>query len=64
MVKIDVTEARANLSETLSRVAYGDLRVLIRRRGRALAAIVSVADLERLEGTRDPDDTRPARGNR
>jgi len=54
MVKIDVTEARANFSETLSRVAYGDVRVLIRRRGRALVGIVPMADLERLEGAERP----------
>lgn len=42
-------EAKARLSELVNRVAYGDERVVIVRRGKPVAALVSVEDLHRLE---------------
>lgn len=47
--KIRVTEAKANLSALMARVSYGGERFVIERRGRPLAALVGVEDLERLE---------------
>lgn len=41
--------ARDEFSETLNRVAYGGERVVISRRGKKLAAVVPIADLELLE---------------
>ena len=47
--KVRVTEAKAQLSALMARVGYGGERFLIERRGRPLAALVGVGDLERLE---------------
>jgi antitoxin YefM len=47
--KVRVTEAKAHLSELMARVGYGGARFVIERRGRPLAALVRVEDLERLE---------------
>ena len=47
--KVRVTEAKAHLSELMARVGYGGERFVIERRGRPLAALVGVEDLERLE---------------
>jgi antitoxin YefM len=47
--KVRVTEAKAHLSELMARVGYGGERFVIERRGRPLAALVGVGDLERLE---------------
>lgn len=48
--KVRVGEAR--LSELMARAGYGGERFLIERRGRPLAALVGVEDLERLERER------------
>ncbi len=47
---INVAEAKSRFSELLNRAAYGHERLLIRKRGRPAAAIVSVEDLAWLEG--------------
>jgi len=47
--RIGVAQAKAKLSELLARVAYGDEQYVIERRGKPVAALVSVEDLERLE---------------
>ena len=47
--KIRVTEAKSHLSALMARVGYGGERFVIERRGRPLAALVGVEDLERLE---------------
>jgi len=46
---LGVGEAKKRLSELMSRVVYRGERFLIRRRGRPMAALVSVDDLARLE---------------
>ncbi len=46
---IATAEAKARLSELVNRVIYGDERVVIMRRGKPVAALVSVDDLHRLE---------------
>lgn len=52
--KVSVTEAKAHLSALMARVGYGGERYLIERRGKPLAALVGVEDLERLEGEDAP----------
>ena len=53
MAKIrSVADAKKNLSELMSRAAYNNERFLIQRRGKPMAALVSVEDLARLE--KDP----------
>ena len=45
----DVALAKSKLSELLNRASYGSERFLINKRGKPVAAIVSTADLARLE---------------
>ena len=49
MTIASATEVRGNFSDVLGRVAYGKERVTIERRGRPMAALVPIEDLERLE---------------
>jgi prevent-host-death family protein len=53
--EIPVTRARAELSELVNRVAYGGERIVLTRHGKAVAAIVSAADLNQLS----PDQLSP-----
>jgi len=46
---LGVGEAKKRLSELMSRVVYRGERFLIQRRGRPMAALVSLDDLERLQ---------------
>ena len=46
---ISTVEVKAHLSAWLNRVAFGDERLLVLRRGKPVAAVVSVEDLRRLE---------------
>ncbi|MEU2432119.1 type II toxin-antitoxin system Phd/YefM family antitoxin [Streptomyces sp. NPDC007861] len=48
--EIPVTQARAELAELINRVVYGGERVVVTRHGKPLVALVSAADLERLDG--------------
>jgi len=47
--RISAAQAKAQLSELLARVAYGGEQYVIERRGKPVAALVSVEDLNRLE---------------
>ncbi|MET9956710.1 type II toxin-antitoxin system prevent-host-death family antitoxin [Streptomyces sp. NPDC006339] len=47
--EIPVTQARAELADLINRVVYGDERVVVTRHGKPLVALVSAADLARLE---------------
>jgi len=48
-VSMDTSAIKARLSEFIGRVAYGRERLLVLRRGKPVAALVSVEDLRRLE---------------
>ncbi|MET7737203.1 type II toxin-antitoxin system Phd/YefM family antitoxin [Streptomyces sp. NPDC005402] len=52
--EIPVTQARAELADLINRVVYGGERVVVTRHGKPLVALVSAADLERLEESRAP----------
>ncbi|MFD7705550.1 type II toxin-antitoxin system Phd/YefM family antitoxin [Streptomyces sp. NPDC059785] len=54
--EIPVTQARAELADLINRVVYGGERVVVTRHGKPLVALVSAADLERLEKLQDPAD--------
>ncbi|MEV4972400.1 type II toxin-antitoxin system Phd/YefM family antitoxin [Streptomyces scopuliridis] len=54
--EIPVTQARAELAELINRVVYGGERVVVTRHGKPLVALVSAADLERLESEPDTPD--------
>lgn len=49
MERVNVAEARKQFSELVARVAYTGERVIIERRGKPMMALVSMADLERLQ---------------
>jgi prevent-host-death family protein len=49
MKKVSAAQAKAHLSALMAEVAYGGEHVVIERRGKPLAALVSIADLERLD---------------
>ncbi|MFF0014998.1 type II toxin-antitoxin system Phd/YefM family antitoxin [Streptomyces sp. NPDC005374] len=51
--EIPVTQARAELADLINRVVYGGERVVVTRHGKPLVALVSAADLERLEKLQD-----------
>ncbi|MFF7607437.1 type II toxin-antitoxin system prevent-host-death family antitoxin [Streptomyces parvulus] len=54
--EIPVTQARAELADLINRVVYGGERVVVTRHGKPLVALVSAADLERLEQAGDPPE--------
>jgi prevent-host-death family protein len=59
--KETVAVARQSFSEVLNRAAYGRERIIIKRRGKNLAAVVPLEDLElleELEARMDLDEAR------
>ena len=61
MDSVNTTEARDKLADVLNRVAYAKDRVRITRRGRDIAAVVPIEDLELIERLEDEIDIREAR---
>jgi len=61
MDSVNTTEVRENLADVLNRVAYGKDRLRITRRGKQLAAVVPIEDLEYLERLEDEIDIREAK---
>jgi len=55
------SEARRCFSDVINRVAYGGERIILERRGKSVAAFVSVDDLDLLEQFEDELDLRAAR---
>ena len=49
MKKMDTTEARQEFSDTLNQVAYGHDRIVLSRRGKDVAVLVPVSDLDLIE---------------
>ena len=47
--RVSAAKAKAQLSTLMAEVAYGGKHFIIERRGKPLAALVSVAELEKLE---------------
>ncbi|MCQ4040589.1 type II toxin-antitoxin system Phd/YefM family antitoxin [Streptantibioticus rubrisoli] len=56
--EVPVTQARAELAELINRVVYGGERVVVTRHGKPLVALVSAADLRRLEEGEEPNQER------
>ncbi len=61
MIRVEATKARGTFSETINQVAYGNKRIVLERRGKAVAAIVPIADIELLEQLEDLIDLEAAR---
>ncbi|NUR73312.1 MAG: type II toxin-antitoxin system Phd/YefM family antitoxin [Hamadaea sp.] len=52
--EVPVTQARAEFADLVNRVVYGGERVVVTRHGKPLVALVSAADLARLEAADQP----------
>jgi prevent-host-death family protein len=61
MTKISTAEARNEFSEILNRASFGKERIVLTRRGKDLAAVVPMEDLELLERLEDRIDLEDAR---
>ena len=57
---VSVSRLKNALSEYLSRAAYGGERIIVSSRGKPKAAVISMADLERLEELEDAQAAREA----
>jgi prevent-host-death family protein len=55
MKTVGVAEAKAKFSELLGRVAHGGERIIVHRRGKAVAALVPIADLPGVNGEPEHD---------
>jgi prevent-host-death family protein len=58
---INIVKIRSRLADTINRVAYQGERVVLERRGKGVAALVSMQDLARLEELEDQADAKAAR---
>src|SRR5438128_11454500 len=58
---VRITDIRDNLADALNRVAYGGERIVLERRGKGVAALVSLDDLATLERLEDESDIKAAR---
>jgi prevent-host-death family protein len=61
IVRLEATEVRKRFSKSVSRAAYGSDRIVIQRRGKPVAALVSIDDLRLLEALEDQVDVEAAR---
>ena len=60
-MEISITKIRDNLADALNRVAYGGERVILQRRGKGVAALVSMDELALLEKLEDQADIAAAK---
>ena len=58
---VSAVQVRKRLAEVIDRAAFGKERVILARRGKAVAAIVSLEDVELLEALEDKMDLENAR---
>ena len=52
-VIVSTSKARENLAEILNHVAYGSRCVVLRRRGKAIAALIPIADFRVLKALKN-----------
>ena len=60
-MNINVVNIRNNLADAINRVAYAGERIILERRGKGVAALVSVEDLALLEELENQSDIRAAK---
>jgi len=60
-MNISIAKIRDNLADALNRVAYGGERIVLQRRGKGVAALVSIEDLALLEELENKADIKAAR---
>jgi prevent-host-death family protein len=56
-----VADIRNNLADAINRVAYTGERIILERRGKKVAALVPIEDVELLEELENQSDIRAAR---
>lgn len=56
MTKVEATQAQEKFSELLALVEEGQERIVIESQGQVIAAVISYADLKRLEALEDATD--------
>ena len=61
MVRLNASDARNDFSDVLNRVAYQGERVVLHRRGKDVAVIISLEDLALLEKYEDAQDLKNAK---
>jgi prevent-host-death family protein len=61
MAHLPSSKAREGFADTINRVAFGKERVILRRHGKEVAAVVPIADLRLLEDLEDRIDLADAR---
>jgi prevent-host-death family protein len=61
MTKLTVGQVRDQFADALNQVAYRGERIAIERRGKTVAAVVPIADLELLEALENRIDLEAAR---
>lgn len=59
-MNIGIADIRNNMADALNRVAYQGERIVLERRGKGVAAIVSLDDLAMLEAIEDRADLKTA----
>jgi prevent-host-death family protein len=60
-MNVSIAKVRNNLADALNRAAYGGERVILERRGKPVAALVSMDDLELLEQLENEVDRKAVR---
>jgi prevent-host-death family protein len=61
MCQVSIAEVRDNLADALNRVAYTGERIVLTRRGKGVAVLVSMEDLDQLRKMEDKADLKAAR---
>ena len=61
MIHMPISQARAEFSDTINRVAYSGDRIVLCRHEKGVAALVPVEDLELLRALEDRADLEAAR---
>ncbi|HVT61619.1 MAG TPA: type II toxin-antitoxin system Phd/YefM family antitoxin [Thermoanaerobaculia bacterium] len=60
MTRLPASKVRTQLADALNRVAYGGERIVLHRRGKDVAVLVPLADLEVLRSLEDRLDNEAA----
>jgi len=60
MKRLNATAAREDFADILNQVAYAGERIILHRRGKNVAAIVTMADLQLLQDLEDRMDNAAA----
>jgi len=58
--RMSASQIRDEISEALNRVAYQGERIVLRRRGKDIAALVSMDDLRSIQKVEDLEDLKDA----